>query len=160
MTRQESTKETKKAVSLPNNFLSATQNLFLEMNENTVLKLAAYLGAFTVALGAFGAHGLKPHMDAYQQGIFEKGIFYQFIHVLALLGLGLYWNLGKGNPVLLKYAACFFPIGILFFSGSLYVLALRHLSSANLSWVGPITPIGGICFIIGWILLALSIQNN
>jgi len=126
------------------------------MNAETVLKVAGVLGALTVVVGAFGAHGLKPHLDAYQQGIYEKAVFYQFIHTLALLAVGILMTMGKGNASLLNYAAIAFIIGIVCFSGSLYVLSLRHLFGGGFAWVGPITPLGGLCFIIGWLLIAFS----
>ena len=122
------------------------------MKQNNIITAAALLGAVAVAIGAFGAHGLKPHVSDYQMGIYEKGVHYQFFHVLAMLGAGIFYQYRPS--VWLKRAAWAFGIGILFFSGSLYLLACRDLLPINVSWVGPITPIGGLSFIAGWLFLS------
>ena len=119
------------------------------------IRLAAILGAVTVAFGAFGAHGLKPHLDVYQTGIFEKGIQYQFYHVLALAVLGLLQTNQDANPWL-GYSKWLFTAGIAFFSGSLYLLACKDILPFGVSWAGPVTPLGGLCFIAGWAGLAVS----
>ena len=119
-----------------------------------ILATAAAFGAAAVALGAFGAHGLKPLLSDYQIGIFEKGVQYQFYHSLALLGVGLLAQRQHAASILL--AARLFVAGMLFFSGSLYLLACRDLVPFPVSWAGPVTPIGGLCFIAGWLLLLRS----
>jgi uncharacterized membrane protein YgdD (TMEM256/DUF423 family) len=121
------------------------------MNQQTI-RLAAILGALTVIIGAFGAHGLKPMLTEYQLGIFEKGVQYQFYHVLAL---GLTGLLQAQFPqrTSLKYAAYLFLGGILFFSGSLYLLACADIAPFPVRWAGPITPIGGVFFIAAWLML-------
>lgn len=105
-------------------------------------------GAFTVVLGAFGAHGLKPHLDTYQLMIYEKAVFYQFIHlisgILCLVFASLYSKKGFLIPAIL------FLIGIILFSGSLYLLATSKLLNIPTMLIGPITPVGGIFFIVGW----------
>jgi uncharacterized membrane protein YgdD (TMEM256/DUF423 family) len=119
--------------------------------------LAAIFGMTAVIIGAFGAHALKDKLDIYQHLIFEKGVQYQFYHVAALLTV---FFLGtKTNSKLLKMAGWFFTFGILFFCGSLYLLAMRDLIGIGslTSVLGPITPIGGFCFITGWVLLLISI---
>lgn len=118
--------------------------------------IAALYGALAVILGAFGAHALKDKLDAYQHTIYEKAVSYQFYHVAALLVVALLAD--KLQVKTLSLAGWFFSAGILFFSGSLYLLATRSLLGLdNLTPVlGPITPIGGLCFIIGWILLLVS----
>jgi uncharacterized membrane protein YgdD (TMEM256/DUF423 family) len=115
------------------------------------IRLAALLGAVTVAIGAFGAHGLKPHLSAYSVDIFEKGVQYQFYHVLALLGVGLL-SVQRPSMWLTRAKWCFVG-GIIAFSGSLYLLAVRDLLPFSVAWAGPITPLGGVAFIAGWVLL-------
>jgi uncharacterized membrane protein YgdD (TMEM256/DUF423 family) len=115
------------------------------------------LAMASVALGAFGAHGLKQLIAADKVAIFETGVRYQFMHALALIVLGLYIAQNENhtnhpaNTKGLFTSARFFLIGILFFSGSLYLLSLQSLCSYNYSKImGPITPIGGLFFMLGW----------
>ena len=111
--------------------------------------LSGFLG---VALGAFGAHALKPYLDSYQIQIYEKGIQYHFIHTLAAaFAMVCFFVFHQKN---FKIIALLFLIGILFFSGSLYLLAIRSLLPFNISFVGPITPIGGLFFLFAWAWLA------
>ena len=119
------------------------------------LRWAALLGALAVALGAFGAHGLKKYVPIETISTFETGVRYQFYHVFALLAVGI---LHEKFPVKwLRYAGNCFLIGILLFSGSLYVLtALKATDTVGLSAVGAITPIGGVFFIAGWVFLLLA----
>lgn len=112
------------------------------MTSTLCLRIAAVSGFLTVALGAFGAHGLKALLTEYDTvDIWDKAVLYQMFHTLALLVLAL-------RPTVNAGAAIGFLIGICVFSGSLYVLALT-----NLRWLGAITPLGGLAFLIGWILL-------
>ena len=118
--------------------------------------IAAVYGALAVILGAFGAHALKEKLDTYQLDIFNKGVQYQFYHVAALLAvLALSEKIASKT---LTYAGWSFSLGILFFSGSLYLLATRYLLNidALTPVLGPVTPIGGLCFILGWIFLLIS----
>lgn len=119
--------------------------------------IAAAYGAIAVILGAFGAHALKDKLDAYQHTIYEKAVSYQFYHIAALLAVAVLAE--KISSKSLTFAGYFFAIGIFFFSGSLYLLATRNLLGidAITPIIGPITPLGGLCLIIGWILLLLSI---
>jgi uncharacterized membrane protein YgdD (TMEM256/DUF423 family) len=119
---------------------------------------SGFLGMVAVLLGAFGAHGLKPHLDTYQIAIYEKAVFYQFIHVLAsLVSLILYsFFLKKG----FLYAGLFFIIGILFFSGSLYLLAIKDLIAIPTNIIGPVTPIGGLFFVLGWATIFINSLSN
>jgi uncharacterized membrane protein YgdD (TMEM256/DUF423 family) len=121
--------------------------------------LAAFYGMTAVMIGAFGAHALKDKLEAYQHQIFEKGVQYQFYHVAALLAVFLLGT--KTDNKLLNIAGWFFTFGILFFSGSLYLLATRDLLGTQglTPILGPITPLGGLCFIIGWALLLISIAK-
>ncbi|TNE50076.1 MAG: DUF423 domain-containing protein [Bacteroidetes bacterium] len=124
-----------------------------------MIQRAAIFGALAVIIGAFGAHGLKPHLDAYQQGIFEKGVQYQFYHTLALLGAGLASRFFQPSNWL-RWSSRLFQLGILCFSGSLYLLACRDLLPFPVGWAGPVTPLGGLCFIGGWIGLLLGIRRQ
>jgi uncharacterized membrane protein YgdD (TMEM256/DUF423 family) len=115
------------------------------MTNPTATRLAAVSGALAVALGAFGAHGLKELLA--QNGtaaIWEKAVFYHFIHAVML------FLLAQRPPLKAGPWWCFL-VGIGFFSGSLYLLALT-----NLHWLGAITPFGGVSLIAGWIWLAAS----
>lgn len=131
------------------------------MNKNeskTIIRIAAMLGATAVAIGAFGAHGLKPLLNEYQQNIFEKGVQYQFFHVAALLATGLLLRDQPTSRTLWR-AAWLFIAGIFCFSGSLYLLACRDLIAVPVGLLGPVTPIGGLCFIAGWLLLFGSLNK-
>ena len=117
--------------------------------DRTFLLLAAVLGFVGVALGAFGAHGLRGRLTPDMLAVFETGVRYQMYHVFALLAVSsAIGHLGAAR--LLSMAGWFFVAGILLFSGSLYALAL---TSTGL--LGAITPIGGVAFLIGWACLAL-----
>jgi uncharacterized membrane protein YgdD (TMEM256/DUF423 family) len=118
------------------------------------ISIAAIIAATAVLLGAFGAHALKEKLTAEQLQIFETGVRYQFYHAFALLAVGILYKDITG--ALLKWAGLFFIAGIIVFSGSLYVLSGWH----NLRWVGAITPLGGVCFITGWILLAMAVVKK
>jgi uncharacterized membrane protein YgdD (TMEM256/DUF423 family) len=112
------------------------------MNSATATRIAAATGLLAVALGAFGAHGLRDLLG--QNGttsIWEKAVFYHFIHAVMLFVLAE----RKVFPACSWW--CFFA-GILLFSGSLYLLAVT-----NLHWLGAITPVGGVTFIVGWAML-------
>lgn len=118
--------------------------------------IAAIYGGLAVMLGAFGAHALKDKLDTYQHTIYEKAVSYQFYHVAALLAVALLAD--KLNTKTLSAAGWFFTAGVLFFSGSLYLLVTRSLmgTDALTPILGPVTPIGGLCLITGWILLVIS----
>ncbi len=126
------------------------------MNQNLFLKLAAISGVLAVVLGAFGAHSLAGILAEKQLDTFKTGSQYHFYHTLALLGVAILLR-NKPEHKYLKWAARFFLIGILLFSGSLYLLACKDIFQlgAMTKIIGPVTPIGGLCFIIGWIMLAL-----
>ncbi len=110
---------------------------------------AASAGLLAVALGAFAAHGLKGQLSAQMLSTFQTGVQYQMYHALAVL---LIVALAKQYPgPLMLWSGVLMLVGILLFSGSLYALALT-----GIKWFGPVTPIGGLCFIIGWLLLILA----
>ena len=102
--------------------------------------------SLSIILGAFGAHALKDQLSAYSLAIYEKAVLYQMFHSLGIL---LLTAIAKNMDVLdLSFSIWCFIVGIILFSGSLYILALT-----NIKWLGMITPIGGTLFIIGWFLV-------
>jgi uncharacterized membrane protein YgdD (TMEM256/DUF423 family) len=116
------------------------------MNWNAI---AAIFLAVAVMLGAFGAHGLRDRLDAYSLGIWEKAVFYQFVHSLGMLLVSMLPRTQTFPSESASNVCWLLAIGILVFSGSLYVLALTGVRT-----LGAITPIGGVAFIAGWLLLA------
>lgn len=114
---------------------------------------AAFIGAFTVALGAFAAHFLKAKLPVESLQIFETAVRYQFYHAVALLATGILCKEFSGK--ILQWAGRLFIVGIILFSGSLYVLSIAAPNTIN--WVGAITPFGGLCFIAGWGLMAVAV---
>ena len=126
--------------------------------QKTFLITAALSGALSVALGAFAAHGLKRLLAPDNLQIFETGVKYQFYHTLALLAVGILWSSFAGTSLL--WAGRLFIAGGVIFSGSLYLLAFIRHYNWGAGWVGAITPLGGLCFIAGWVLLALAVAGN
>ena len=111
-----------------------------------VLSIAAFSAMLSVVLGAFAAHGLKSKLSENLLDTFQTGVQYQMYHSLALILLVILYR--QMPQSLLIYSAGFMFAGIILFSGSLYMLALTQIK-----WFGPVTPLGGACFIIGWVLL-------
>jgi uncharacterized membrane protein YgdD (TMEM256/DUF423 family) len=105
--------------------------------------------ALAVGLGAFGAHGLRGRLDAYAMGVYEKAVFYHFIHGLGLLIISFLPKTGTFSETATAWVCTLLLLGILLFSGSLYALAL----SGN-RMLGAVTPFGGIAFIAAWLALA------
>src|SRR5688572_14092597 len=116
------------------------------------IRIAAISGALAVMLGAFGAHSLKALLTPEQLQVFETGVRYQFYHTLALLFTGMFYTTQPSKA--LNMAGSSFLAGIICFSGSLYLLSTRSLLGIeNLSLLGPVTPLGGLLFIVGWVFL-------
>ena len=113
--------------------------------------IGAVFLALAVILGAFGAHGLKDRLDAYSLGVWEKAVFYHFIHAMGILVVSLVPRTGTFPMAGASAVAWLLAAGILIFSGSLYLLAVTGVHT-----LGAITPIGGVCFIAAWLLLAYS----
>ncbi|HBY68876.1 MAG TPA: DUF423 domain-containing protein [Flavobacteriaceae bacterium] len=126
-----------------------------DYNKNIVVT-ASILAAITIAIGAFGAHGLKQLVDAKSVATFENGVRYQMYHCLALLVVGFAKPISENTK---KWVFRFFLFGIIFFSGSIYLLALKEVLPFNVSFLGPITPIGGLFFIVGWLWLARGLYS-
>lgn len=120
----------------------------------SILILAAFFGLIAVVFGAFGAHGLKKLISPENIAMWEKGVQYQFYHVLALIVCAIYLKTEESK--LIRNAAFCFVFGILFFSGSLYLLATRDLTGIPTVFIGPITPLGGFFFIVGWGLILVN----
>jgi uncharacterized membrane protein YgdD (TMEM256/DUF423 family) len=115
------------------------------MNRIALLRIAAGFCFVAVALGAFGAHALKATLQ--ESGMLDawnKAVLYQLVHAVALVALALH---GGGNRVVYLLLTA----GILLFSGSLYTMALT-----NVRWLGAITPLGGLCFLAGWMWLIIA----
>jgi uncharacterized membrane protein YgdD (TMEM256/DUF423 family) len=124
------------------------------MTTRTTLSLAAILGALAVMLGAFGAHGLKPILEASDRlEVYQTAVTYHFYHVFALLATGILMELLPDKKQ--RYAAICFLIGMLLFSGSLYAICF-----ADIGKLGIITPVGGVFLIVGWVMLGLSVARR
>src|SRR5688572_6562208 len=121
------------------------------------LKTAFLLGALSVALGAFAAHGLKNYISNNAIATFETGVRYQFYHVFALLAVAMLY---KDFPAV-RTAGWLFIGGILLFSGSLYLLsAIQGMVQPGYKWVGAITPFGGLFFIAGWLWMFMAVLKK
>ena len=118
------------------------------------LLLGALSALIGVAMGAFGAHGLKNTITMEMLTVYQVGVTYQMWHSLGLIGIALIHRQASGSK-LVNWAGWLMFAGISLFSGSLYLLALL-----NLNWLGMITPIGGVCFLTAWLLIALFAIKN
>ena len=118
--------------------------------ERIFFGLGSILAGIAVGLGAFGAHGLRGILSPEDLVTFETGVRYQMYHGLALLGVA--GAVTQGETVLLEWSGWLFVLGILVFSGSLYILVLT-----GQRWLGAVTPLGGLALILGWVLLASAV---
>src|ERR1700748_783237 len=117
---------------------------------------ASIFGAIAVVAGAFGAHGLQEKLKPQDMHVWDTAVQYQFYHVFALLGLA---GLSRYQTRFVNDCYCLFSAGIILFSGSLYLLATRELLGwgwINPQVIGPVTPIGGLLFIGGWLTMAIA----
>ena len=124
------------------------------MQSKTLLAIGGSLSGLGVILGAFAAHGLKKTIALPMVEVFQTGVHYQFIHAGAILLCGILILLQSKASLAQKYfsrAAICFIIGIFCFSGSLYALAMT-----GVKWFGPITPFGGLMFILGWVYFVVA----
>ena len=119
----------------------------------TIIMVASILLALAVAIGAFGAHGLKAHLSPEMLQTYKTGVEYHFYHALGLLLVGVLSLSIPSN--LLNWSAFLLVLGIILFSGSLYILAI-----SGIKWIGAVTPAGGLSFIAGWIFLFLSVWKK
>ena len=128
------------------------------MNKRLII-IASVFGILAVILGAFGAHALKSLLDPAGLVVWKTAVSYQFYHTLALLFISLLpASKGRAGSI----AAWFFSLGILLFSGSLYLISTKEiLNISQLSVLGPLTPIGGLFFILGWIsLISIAMKSK
>ena len=132
------------------NRYNADLSQWLRMMFKNYLLIAAVSGFLAVALGAFGAHGLRDKLTADMLAVYHTGVQYHFYHTLALLLVAVLLLLSP-QSAWLKWSGNLFALGILVFSGSLYVLAI-----SGVRWLGAITPLGGVAFLAGWICLAVA----
>lgn len=122
--------------------------------DKNIAATGSFIVAATIAIGAFGAHGLKEVLAADALTTFEVGVRYQMYHALGIIVLGM---LPSISQKLKQRIFWFFIIGILFFSGSIYLLSMNSILPFETSVIGFVTPLGGLLFIIGWILLAYGL---
>lgn len=124
---------------------------------NRLMAVAAFIGAFGVMFGAFGAHYLKSRLPDQNLETIKTGVLYLFIHVMAALVTGL---LGTSAPLpWLRRAGIAFIVGIFMFSGSLFIIGTSPITGFPVAYIGWITPVGGLSFILGWVFLAMSRRN-
>jgi|TARA_Y100000294_G_scaffold173215_1_gene189012 uncharacterized membrane protein YgdD (TMEM256/DUF423 family) len=117
------------------------------------LTAAGVFGASGVLLGAFGAHALRDLLDEGGGGTWETAVIYQLVHAVALTGVGL-WSGMKPSKIIQIAGVCLIG-GVLLFSGSLYVLVLH-----GPSWLGPVTPLGGVLLTAAWICIGLAARRH
>ncbi len=122
-----------------------------------ILLFASLNGLLSIVLGAFGAHFLKSKIPLDKLSSFETGVKYQMFHVLVLLFISSIFDFNSG---LQKNSAIFFMVGLVLFSYSIYFLSIQNLLNANLKFLGPITPIGGLLLILGWFFLFLNFATT
>ena len=127
----------------------------IKYHKNIVI-IASLLAMLAIVMGAFGAHGLKPLISPDSLAVFQTGVTYQMYHALALLALALIPGLEIKK---VKGVFRFFVFGTFFFSGSLYFLALKSVLPFSVSFLAPVTPVGGLLLILGWALLAHSVAK-
>lgn len=125
-----------------------------------LLSIASLFGVIGVSIGAFAAHFLKSRIDLSDLDVIKTGVLYLFIHTLAILAVVLLGRADQDSR-LLKSSGILFLTGVILFSGSLFLIATQSLSGLNLGYFGIVTPVGGLCFITGWMLLLFySITNR
>jgi uncharacterized membrane protein YgdD (TMEM256/DUF423 family) len=117
--------------------------------------VAAILLGLAVAVGAFGAHGLKGRIDAYSMGIYERAVFYHFVHALGLLVVSILPKTGVITRPAGSWVCWLLLAGIILFCGSLYILAVTGVKN----W-GVVTPLGGLSFIAAWLVLAYALLRQ
>ena len=120
--------------------------------QNLWTAIAAIAMGVAVMLGAFGAHGLRNQLDAYRMGVYERAVFYHFVHALGLLIVSILPRLNVLAPGRANLVCALLAAGIVIFSGSLYVLAITGVRA-----LGAITPFGGVSFIAAWVVLAWAL---
>lgn len=123
------------------------------MNYNYIA-LGGILAALSILFGALGAHWLKAHISLVDLQNFETAVRYQMYHAFGLILLGIVYQALYGKLIRIAFHA--FWLGILMFSGSIYLLSTTNFSKLQLDWLGPVTPLGGVLFIVGWVLFVAA----
>jgi uncharacterized membrane protein YgdD (TMEM256/DUF423 family) len=126
------------------------------MNRQIIIT-ASIFGLTAVVLGAFGAHALKALLSPTDLDAWKTAVSYQFYHTLALLFLS---GFSKYRSRSIRFSYWAFSAGIILFSGSIYLLSFRAISGVNLSFLGPVTPVGGLLLILGWLFLLFAALKN
>jgi len=119
-------------------------------------RTAFLLLATSIILGAFGAHALKNHLAPESLTAWQTGVMYLFIHSIALILTSHLQQTSGCFGANFSWINRLFAFGVLLFSGSIFLLTTKELHGVNVSFIGPLTPIGGVCFIVAWILAAVS----
>ncbi|MBB6450555.1 uncharacterized membrane protein YgdD (TMEM256/DUF423 family) [Geomicrobium halophilum] len=119
----------------------------------TILVIGAVMSALAVAIGAFGAHGLEGRVSERMLDNYQTGVQYHMFHALGMIAVGIVGTISGGSSMV-SWSGWLMLFGIIVFSGSLYIMALT-----GMTWLGAITPIGGVSFIVGWILLTLAVMK-
>lgn len=128
--------------------------------QKSYISIGSLISAFGVIAGAFGAHALKTRMEPEQLLVYETGVRFMFLHAFAILLCGILLIHFPQNKSI-NNAGKLFILGIILFSGSLFMLSCRDLLGiTSWKWLGPITPLGGITFILAWLMLAFSFSKN
>ena len=121
--------------------------------KNAGMVFAAISGCLAVILGAMGAHALSEKLSPKSMHAYETATHYQMLHSLAIIGMVA---IRDKYPLYFKTIVGLFMAGIILFSGSIYILVIGDLSGTDLKWVGPVTPLGGLCMVAGWATLVVS----
>lgn len=122
--------------------------------QKQLIQTGAAFAALAVTAGAFGSHAVKEKLDAVNYDIYQTAVEYQFYHALALFAIGVGMRRIKDNVA--KVAFTLFVLGIIFFSGSLYLLSTSMIwAKERIGWFGVVAPVGGVSFVVGWAYLAL-----
>lgn len=122
-------------------------------NPDHVIAAGAFMAFLAVALGAFAAHGLKQSLGEYELSIFRTGVDYHMMHALGLVLIGILMR--SADAGMLGTAAVLMFVGILLFSGSLYILSI-----SGIKWLGAITPLGGLCFLAAWLAVCWAMLSG
>ncbi len=125
--------------------------------DKKILLVATFLGITAIILGAFGAHGLKKILSVEQLATFEVGVRYQMYHALFLLFVGTFAFLGEKERTIIFYLTI---IGVLLFSGSIYLLSTNSITNMKTKFLGPITPIGGLFLVSAWGYLFYAVLSK
>ena len=125
--------------------------------DKKILLVAAFLGLSAIILGAFGAHALKKVLSVEQLQSFEVGVRYQMYHALFLLFIAVFTFLSEKERLVIFWLTI---IGVLFFSGSIYLLTTNGITNLKTKFLGPITPIGGMFLILAWSYLFYSVLSK